>query len=1030
VRLPGSGDARPQREVPPAASAGPVPLPAKDGADPFASIELGAPVQPKARPPAPELSLQDDPAPSVVDDAFMDAPRAPKPPKPPDDGLNFDFVETPPKPPAAKQADADLLDFVDDLPKPPSTPTPTSPQPKAGRRPPPPTLSKEPPPAAAPSASMETAAAHSPLSMDLEAEAGFDSKQAEKERKKKEREERAARDREERARRKAEREPGAVQAKLLPALKGSIASLKEPRNIAKGVVVAGLVAFVVFGIRSRHTPSGLFWMNRIIPSKRLATQAEEKVIENGLARLGQGDFAGSREAVAAGAQLLGVLPDDEEVKAFFVLAASELKLQYGQVGGDWDQAKRVVEKMKGTSHSQSRARAAFALANGDAIKGKQLIASTADSSSADLESIWLYADSLVLSGDPGRAAGVLDNALKTRAGAVKLLLLRGQIASGANKLPEAADFFDKALKQAPDNGGALVELAVVRQKQNDVKGAQELLSKALDTDVRKSLDAAEEGRANMLRGNLAAAAHDAKAAETAYERAIALDPTSATVHEAYGQFRLARREWDKASKQFELAVAGNGPSPWAFAGGATAYLGTSHLLEADKFANAAAAKDANNPHFIYLQGRVAEAIGKGDEAWKKYEAALAKKADSAEALVAEGQMMLTRGEKAKARDKLGLALKTPAAGRSLLEDEAIGDLALALGEKDSAHDLFASALEKDPNDPIAHAGMGRALAAQGNLEGAKKELETAIAQVDTDASMHYEYGSVLRTMGQSDAALEALRKSVKLDSKDSRFRARLGALLVERGQFQEAETQLREAVLIDAHSAEGQFFLARAIAGRPDGNLDEAVNTILKAVDIDPGNAEYSYWLGVIYEKRDQVGDAIEALQKSIDKNPKSADAHEHLGLDFMRENRFGEAVGSFKRAAEIDPKRARIWAEVGDAEQQSGDIDGAIRDFQRALAQDAKLTGVWTKLGVAYKDKDCKGCRTRAEDALKNAVQVDGKDALAHYELGYMYKDDGKRRDAIAEFRRYIDLKPDAGEVATVQDDIYYLQEESRRAP
>jgi hypothetical protein len=46
------------------------------------------------------------------------------------------------------------------------------------------------------------------------------------------------------------------------------------------------------------------------------------------------------------------------------------------------------------------------------------------------------------------------------------------------------------------------------------------------------------------------------------------------------------------------------------------------------------------------------------------------------------------------------------------------------------------------------------------------------------------------------------------------------------------------------------------------------------------------------------------------------------------------------------------------------------------------------------------------------------------------MLKDDGKRKEAIAEFRRYLELKPDAGDASTIQDDIYYLQEESRRTP
>jgi tetratricopeptide (TPR) repeat protein len=149
-----------------------------------------------------------------------------------------------------------------------------------------------------------------------------------------------------------------------------------------------------------------------------------------------------------------------------------------------------------------------------------------------------------------------------------------------------------------------------------------------------------------------------------------------------------------------------------------------------------------------------------------------------------------------------------------------------------------------------------------------------------------------------------------------------------------------------------------------------------------------------------------------------------------MVENRFADAVDAFKKASELDPKRARLWAEEGDAEQQSGDVDGAIRNFQKALAQNPNLVGVWTKLGIAYKDKDCKGCRSRAADALRRATHVDPTDATAHHELGYMYKDDGRRKDAIAEFRRYLELRPDAGDLATVQDDIFYLQEESRRTP
>jgi len=792
-------------------------------------------------------------------------------------------------------------------------------------------------------------------------------------------------------------------------------------------VVALLAVAGVAGYRARNTPAVLSLIDRYLPSKKKANAAQVQVIEKGLEKLNRGDFVGAREAVGAAAELMTVLPDDEDVKAFFVLAASELKIEYGQVGTDWDQAKRVQDRIKGNRAAQNRARGAYALASGDLPRAKQFLAALGDTPNADLESTWLYALALISANEPARAAQVLDNALKTRGTSTRLLLLRGIVARDRGQLPEAAQFLERALKASPDSARAMVELASVRLRQNDAKGASDLLSQALDGELRKTLDAGEEARASMLRGQLAANAHDRRSAEAAYERAVSLDPNAASIHLAYGDFRLQRLEWERAARQFEAAIK-NGGGAAAYAGAARAYLGLNRLLEADKAINEAVAKEGGNARYLYLQGRVADAIGKAEEAYRKYEAGLKLKPDLIEALAAEGLVWMSRNDKTRAQEKLDAALKVPVEGLTPLEEEAIGALALALGDRDQARKAFSRALQKDPDDPIAHSGMGKALAAQGDLAGARKEMEIALSQLDSDGSLYYEYGSLLRRMGYSDAALESFRKAVKIDSKDPRFRARLGGLLVERGEMIEAEQQLRQAVLLNDRQAEALYFLARVLAARK--NLSEAVDVGKRAVEIEPDNPDFLYHLGLIYEQGQQVRSAIDFYNRAIARSDKNPDAFEHLGINLMVENRFADAVKAFKRAAELDSRRARIWARVGDAEQQAGDLDSAIRDFQRALAQDPNLPGVWTKLGIAYKDKDCKGCRTKAVDALQRAIRVDPGDAIAHHELGYMFKDDGRRRDAIAEFRRYLDLRPDAGDVSTVQDDIYYLQEESRRTP
>jgi tetratricopeptide (TPR) repeat protein len=229
-------------------------------------------------------------------------------------------------------------------------------------------------------------------------------------------------------------------------------------------------------------------------------------------------------------------------------------------------------------------------------------------------------------------------------------------------------------------------------------------------------------------------------------------------------------------------------------------------------------------------------------------------------------------------------------------------------------------------------------------------------------------------------------------------------------------------------SGEALFYLGRALAG--EGKLADAIDNMRKAVEVQPENAEYLYNLGLLYERAQQVQDAVESFRKSVARDSNNVDAYEHLGQNLVIQNRFSEAVKAFTTGAELDPKRSRLLTEVADAQQQAGDLDSAIASFEKSLAQDSSQPGVWSKLGIAYKDKGCNGCKNKAIQALISAEKVDAKDWVAHRELGYLYKDDGKRQPAIDHFKKYLVLRPDAPDAETVRDEVYYLQEETRRSP
>jgi predicted Zn finger-like uncharacterized protein len=987
--------------------------------DPFANIDIEVPDEPRrgfasqaTHAPAPQMSAPVIPPPQVApsDDPFgLDFPAAPAPAvpaSPATDSMDYEFVDpatavTPVKP------NPGMLDFVEEGRAAPRA------APKPGR----------PPPMIAPGATAEspstdragTLAADAAAIAQMNADAADPKKKAKKEKKPKAP--------------KEPREPMGpkLKAAIGPALEKLNELKKKPSAIAGGVGILVLLVVIALGIHASMTSAGLFWKNLWTSSGKQHNAAARDALMHGEQKLADGGFGAAREAMAISATTLKALPDDEEARTFFVLCAAELKIGWGATGGDWDQATHIVEKLKGKHLDIDRAVGAFALASGDLGQAKLILAPLGDAPNADTESVWLYSQALLRGGEAPHAAQVLEGALHSNP-SVKLLLLLGQVQKTRGKPDEAAKQFEAALLKAPNSGRALVEVADVKLKAGDLAAAGALLDRALAPEVHAQLDATEDGHASLLRALLADQQHNGKEAEAQFERAAKLDSNASQTFAAYGVFRLKRREFDKAAKQFDLALALDAKNPETLGNSARAYLRTNRYLDADKRIREALDKDPNNPRLIYVSGKVAEVIGKLEEAAKEYSRALLKKADLPEALIAQAGLALNQGDKVRAKERTLAAEKAPAADKSAIDYEGLTELWLALGDPAQAKGDASLAQEEEPEDPYADFAMGQALSAQGDLASARALFEKSLARVDGDPQMHFELGSLLRRQGNADAARKELEKAVQLDNKESRFHARLGALMVEQGEFAAADAQLRQSVLMDERNIEGFYFLGRALIA--ERQLPDAINTLKKALEIDPNDARVHYQLGLAYEAGGQLVPAGDAYAKSTEKDPKEPDAWEHLGNAEAAQNLFPEALTAFKKVVAINPNHARAWAEMGEVEFQLNELDKAIEDLSKSVKLDPAQAPVWARLGAAFRDRGCDSCKTRAIGALQKATQLAPKEPSAFRDLGYIYKDDRKRVDAVAAFKRYLELKPEAADADTIKDDIFYLQEEGKRAP
>jgi tetratricopeptide (TPR) repeat protein len=166
--------------------------------------------------------------------------------------------------------------------------------------------------------------------------------------------------------------------------------------------------------------------------------------------------------------------------------------------------------------------------------------------------------------------------------------------------------------------------------------------------------------------------------------------------------------------------------------------------------------------------------------------------------------------------------------------------------------------------------------------------------------------------------------------------------------------------------------------------MDEAVNSIRKALEIDPEKADAHYYLGVISASGNKYNEAIEAFKKVIAVDSNYADAHFDLGTIYHKQELFKEAIEEYDIVIQIDRGYADAYYNKSAALEKLGDAPAAHDEFEKyrmirktaggspsLLEFDAKLTGAAEKDDAFQKHKI-------AAEAMEEAKAFEQKEKAA----------------------------------------------------
>jgi TolB-like protein/Flp pilus assembly protein TadD len=303
----------------------------------------------------------------------------------------------------------------------------------------------------------------------------------------------------------------------------------------------------------------------------------------------------------------------------------------------------------------------------------------------------------------------------------------------------------------------------------------------------------------------------------------------------------------------------------------------------------------------------------------------------------------------------------------------------------AARGMFGQAISLDPSFALAYAGLSRA------------------------ARDHYWLGG--GTGEAKKAAIEAAERAVELDPE-----------------------------LPEAHLALGTSFYIRR-------DYERALEELRIAERGLPGNSELSRWKAYLVRRRSDWLEGLRNLERALALDPRDPEAALELGFTLMCMRRYDEAETYFDRAVSLAPDypAPRIFRALtsvlreGSRETASlafPDIDAVapgpwkfahgwqlllyLRDYDRAIefvSQRERVSGQWHDyptsllLGWTYRLQGRADDVTREFEAARKVLEADLRtqpdDARLRGALGVTYAGLGRKKDALREGRRAVELLP-----------------------
>lgn len=204
-----------------------------------------------------------------------------------------------------------------------------------------------------------------------------------------------------------------------------------------------------------------------------------------------------------------------------------------------------------------------------------------------------------------------------------------------------------------------------------------------------------------------------------------------------------------------------------------------------------------------------------------------------------------------------------------------------------------------------------------------------------------------------------------------------------------------------------------------ESNAPGAFEHLLRAIELDPDNAEAHHFLGNLFwivrrdfERAEQhFREALRANEAAPGPAGLAADVKNSLGVLYVNAGRHEDAIAVLREAASdlMNRQPALSWANLGWAYHEAGQNERALEALHQAVQVAPTLCLAWYRLGqVRAAREEWEPAIQSLDRALEVEDETCGRLQVAWRLRGEVHARLGRRAEAVHDLERCVELSPD----------------------